>query len=54
MSYQIENNITTEGPISEQYKNDNSPFINFYSNFLNNKNLYSKEDLEKIYDYITM
>jgi hypothetical protein len=53
MSYQIEN-ITTEGPISEEYINDNSSFNKFYSNFIDNKNLYSKDDLEKIYDYIKM
>jgi hypothetical protein len=54
MSYQIENNITTQGQISEEYIHENSPIIKFYSNFLDNKNFYSEEDLDKIYDYITM
>lgn len=53
MSIQLENNLTLERVISESFICENSLFSKLKSNFIKNKNLYSKEDLEKINECIT-
>ena len=53
MSIQFENNLTLERVISESFIYENSLFSKLKSNFIKNQNLYSKEDLEKINEYIT-
>ena len=53
MSIKLENNLTLERVISESFICENSLFSKLKSNFIKNKSLYSKEDLEKINEYIT-
>ena len=40
MSYELENNLTRQGLILEENKEENCPLIQFYSNFVNNQNFY--------------
>lgn len=53
MSFELENNLFFEREIFESFINENSLFEKFYSNFSENEYLYTKEELEKIKEYIT-